>query len=217
MATVTGMTAAAIEERFDAMVVAVRVEENGQLIYTTRGGEEINAGNLVESDSAVNQAYPINSLFFATVPTNPATLLGVGTWVRFAKGRTLVSLDEADTDFDAAEETGGAKTVTLTSAQIPSHQHNIPQHQHSIPSHTHPLSASYSVQHDNVDENGTDGRMSSWTFANTGDTPKTGNTGAGGAGSTDLGGAGITDASGGGQSHPNLPPYVVVYIWKRTA
>jgi microcystin-dependent protein len=39
------------------------------------------------------------------------------------KGRVVVGLDGAQTEFDALGETGGAKTHTLTLAQIPSHNH----------------------------------------------------------------------------------------------
>lgn len=73
------------------------------------------------------QAFPVGSVFIAVVSTNPATLLGYGTWSAFGAGRMLVGLDSADADFDTAEETGGAKTVTLTAAQsgLPAHQHQI--------------------------------------------------------------------------------------------
>ena len=50
------------------------------------------------------------------------TALG-GTWVAWGAGRVPVGVDTSDTDFDAAEETGGEKTVTLTVDQIPSHDH----------------------------------------------------------------------------------------------
>lgn len=40
------------------------------------------------------------------------------------KGRTVVGVDAAQTEFDALGETGGAKTHTLTVDQMPSHQHN---------------------------------------------------------------------------------------------
>ena len=68
--------------------------------------------------------YPVGSVYInATVATNPATLLGFGTWVAFGAGRVMVGIDSTDTDFDAAEETGGAKTHTLSVSEIPSHTH----------------------------------------------------------------------------------------------
>jgi hypothetical protein len=59
-----------------------------------------------------NQMYPVGSLYFSTNSTSPATIYG-GTWERYGKGRTLVSVDESDTDFTAGK-TGGEKT----------HEHN---------------------------------------------------------------------------------------------
>ena len=41
------------------------------------------------------------------------------------KGRVPVGLDSTQTEFDALAETGGAKTHTLTTNQIPSHSHNV--------------------------------------------------------------------------------------------
>lgn len=57
------------------------------------------------------EAFPVGSVFIGVVSTNPATLLGYGTWAAFGAGRVLVGLDSGDTDFDTVEETGGAKTV----------------------------------------------------------------------------------------------------------
>jgi microcystin-dependent protein len=62
-------------------------------------------------------------VFISVVATNPATLLGLGTWVAFGAGRVLVGIDAGQTEFDTAEETGGAKTHTLQEAEIPSHVH----------------------------------------------------------------------------------------------
>lgn len=62
-----------------------------------------------------NQMYPVGSLYFSTDSTSPATIYG-GSWERYGKGRTLVSVDESDTDFTAGK-TGGAKT----------HGHKLPK------------------------------------------------------------------------------------------
>ena len=46
-----------------------------------------------------------------------------GTWEAWGKGRVPVGVDPNDTDFNAPNKSGGAKTVTLTVEQIPAHQH----------------------------------------------------------------------------------------------
>lgn len=76
---------------------------------------------------AVNLAalYPIGIIYTSTVSTNPGTLFGFGTWTAFGAGRVLVGLNSGDTDFDTVEETGGAKTHTLTTSEIPSHAHSV--------------------------------------------------------------------------------------------
>ena len=68
-------------------------------------------------------AYPVGSIYTAVVSTNPATLLGVGTWSAFGSGRVLVGVNTGDSDFDTVEETGGSKTHTLETSEIPSHEH----------------------------------------------------------------------------------------------
>lgn len=56
-------------------------------------------------------AWPVGSVYIAVDSTSPATRFGGGTWAAFGAGRVLVGLDSGDTDFDTAEESGGAKTV----------------------------------------------------------------------------------------------------------
>ena len=70
-----------------------------------------------------SEAFPVGAVFIAIVSTNPATLLGYGTWSAIAAGRMLIGLDAGDADFDTDEETGGAKTITLSSAEMPAHTH----------------------------------------------------------------------------------------------
>ena len=68
-----------------------------------------------------NLVYPVGAIFTSVSPTNPATSLGVGTWEAFGAGRALVGVDTTQTEFDTVEETGGAKTHTLTESEMPAH------------------------------------------------------------------------------------------------
>tara|TARA_R110000803_G_scaffold165212_1_gene228782 strand:- start:674 stop:1333 length:660 start_codon:yes stop_codon:yes gene_type:complete len=82
--------------------------------------------NATTTQASVNGfAYPVGSVYTSIVATNPATLLGVGTWSAFGAGRVLVGLDASDTSFDVVEETGGAKTHShpLSRDEMPPHNH----------------------------------------------------------------------------------------------
>ena len=67
--------------------------------------------------------YPVGSIYFnAAVATNPATLLGFGTWEAYAAGRVMVGKAASGT-FDTLSETMGAETHTLSTSEIPAHTH----------------------------------------------------------------------------------------------
>jgi hypothetical protein len=79
-------------------------------------------------------AYPVGSVWIGVVGTNPATLLGYGTWSAIGAGRVLVGQDTGDVDFDTLEETGGAKTVAsvgtvaapvFSGAALGTHSHGV--------------------------------------------------------------------------------------------
>jgi hypothetical protein len=128
----------------------------------------------------MSDIYPVGSIYInAAVTTNPATLLGFGTWAAFGSGRMMVGYDASDSDFDALQETGGAKTHTLTIDEIPSHNHNRPLGWKPAPNST------------DVDITGGNGVN-----------PQTNM---------------VTDNTGGGQAHSILNPYIVAYMWRRTA
>jgi len=48
------------------------------------------------------------------------------------RGRVAVGRNPSDTDFDNVGDLGGAKTVTLSTAEIPSHNHTQNAHGHSL-------------------------------------------------------------------------------------
>lgn len=57
------------------------------------------------------------------------------------KGRQVTGVDASQSEFDAVGKTGGAKTVTLTVAQMPSHTHVQDAHTHTQNAHTHTQNA----------------------------------------------------------------------------
>lgn len=60
----------------------------------------------------------IGDVHISISPTNPAERFG-GTWERFAKGRTLVGVNEDDVDFETVQKTGGSKTVSVGERNLP--------------------------------------------------------------------------------------------------
>jgi hypothetical protein len=77
----------------------------------------------------LSAVYPVGAIFTTVNPyaNSAAVVAAIGgtTWVVFAAGKMLIGLDSGDTDFDTVEETGGAKTHTLTTDEIPSHDHDL--------------------------------------------------------------------------------------------
>ena len=118
-----------------AILGSQTIATRGELVYTneddadiqiTKGAFTYPSQSTVLADWAVimNMIYPVGSVVTLGVSTNPATLYGVGTWTAIA-GKVIVGIDGTQTEFDTLNETGGAKTVTLDTTMIPSHNHNI--------------------------------------------------------------------------------------------
>lgn len=162
---------------------------------------------------SIADAWPIGSIFIAVVSTNPSTLLGVGTWTAFGAGRVLVGLNASDTDFDTAEETGGAKTVAAagSNATASDHTHSVTSNvtvgNHDLPQTAYITTSGVKIgtgtataaaqDHDHVMQ-----PLSDHAVTNNAVT-----SGAGGShGHTFTGSATSV-----------VQPYIVVYMWKRTA
>jgi hypothetical protein len=153
-------------------------------------------------DAIKSSLYPVGSIYTnATSSTNPGTLLGFGTWTAFGAGRFMVGLNAGDTSFDTAEETGGSKNAIVVS-----HTHTATV---TDPGHSHTFNAQDRVG------GGGGGYSLARTNANEG-TNLTGlGSGAINANATGISVGNSTEGSSG--TNANLPPYIVVYMWKRTA
>lgn len=78
---------------------------------------------VIQLNEDLNSAlYPVGIVVAFVNGFNPNESLQ-GEWERIAKGRTLVGVNEADPDFNTAEQSGGLKDVTLSINQIPAHSH----------------------------------------------------------------------------------------------
>lgn len=77
--------------------------------------------------SFFNLIYPVGSIYMSVNPTNPSELFPLTAWAEWGKGRVPVGVDTSQTEFNKAEKTGGSKSVTLTTDQIPSHTHKVPK------------------------------------------------------------------------------------------
>jgi hypothetical protein len=112
----------------DGRVGIGKIAENGPAgsldaagdIYA--GGKVVSGGLEITKTVLLNLFYPVGAIYQSTNNTNPSTLMG-GTWERFGNGRVLVGVDEADSDFNTSNKTGGEKKHTLTIAEMPSHSH----------------------------------------------------------------------------------------------
>ena len=143
--------------------------------------------------AALAAMYPVGSIYTnASVSTNPATLLGFGTWTAFAAGRVMVGFNASNALFDTAEETGGsADAVTV------SHTHTAtvtdPGHLHTQTEYNQP----------GIGNAGGGGARVNAQTANTG------------SATTGISVAVSTTGSSG--TNANYQPYITVYMWKRTA
>ena len=150
--------------------------------------------------AALQAVYPVGSVYInASSTTNPATLLGFGTWVEFGAGRVLVGQNASDALFDTLEETGGSKDAIAVS-----HTHTI-----SDPGHTHTPTAnasyvtSYTLGGDGpIDESRVAGTFDRGLLDPTISTSTTGIT---------------VNSAGSSGTNANVQPYIVVKMWKRTA
>jgi hypothetical protein len=149
--------------------------------------------------AALAAAYPVGSIYMAAVNTSPATLLGFGTWVRYGQGRMPISADDSTYTLGA---TGGAATTTLSTANLPSHNHSATSTV-TDPGHVHSYNYG-STNASNVSLNDIPfwyGR--SVTQVNSAVTGITVGTTIGSTGS--------------GTAATTISPYIVVYMWNRTA
>ena len=148
---------------------------------------------LLQANINFNLIYPVGSIYMSTVNVNPATLFG-GTWEQL-EDRFLLG---AGTNYTAGD-TGGEAAHTLTDGELPK------------------TSGEWWMRRMSW---GTGSTQSSALFGGTSGIASS-DTGSGGVDSVAYY-SGVTRvpdkiklAFGNDEAHNNMPPYIVVYMWKR--
>ena len=147
--------------------------------------------------AVVQLLHPVGSIYTAIVATNPNTLFGFGTWTAFGAGKMLISLDSTNALFNTAEEIGGFADSTL-----PTHTHT------GTTDGTSPEAAGR-----------LDGVVLGAGNPSTYPIPTSTTTGSPvpwqplGSHTHTF----TTGSAGSSGTNTNYPPFIAVYMWKRTA
>ena len=208
-----------ITDAFTTVTIIDMVTTASVLMDFKAGGKGIAIGKVSEKDKTLEIAdswelevhgkklidyiYPIGSIYLSVNSTSPATLFG-GSWTQL-KDRFLLG---AGSTYSSGA-TGGAATHKLSVAEMPSHAHDTPFFNNMtnngemksdfIGVFGKGVTASQALK-----DTGQTSTMEMWWINQT-------NTAEGNEG------AYLTSAKGSGSAHNNMPPYLVVYMWKRTA
>jgi microcystin-dependent protein len=223
-------------EKVTTETVATETVEN--MTATTANIENLEVTSMTLRNVA-NVLYPVGSYYWSTDYTEPSKLFG-GTWVQITNTFLFAS---TSADASAKTATAGETHHTLTSSEVPTHNHGItdyghthsiydPGHSHSVrdPGHMHSLRTigdDYNgsgrcgcqggtgnlVQDGWSDMSGENWRRGIWANGNT-----TGISIHGSYSNISINGnkSGLSiNYSGGGQPHNNMPPYIRAYCWHR--
>lgn len=165
-----------------------------QTVYTASKVDALLSTKATIAD-IVNYLYPVGAIYISTVSTSPATLFG-GTWTQI-KGRFLFATGYNTANTTTAYGSMSANAINRTAGEQGgevSHKLSVSE----MPAHAHPI------------------RYGSWGSSGS-DTYRTvrlpynqsqARVGEDSQGMEEVGGDGY---------HNNMPPYLAVYMWKRTA
>jgi len=95
-------------------------------VITQYGAASAPTGWVLCQGQALSRTNPLYSRLFTAISTTYGAGDGTTTYnVPNLQGRIPVGRDSTQTEFDALAETGGSKTSTLSTANLPSHQHGV--------------------------------------------------------------------------------------------
>ena len=202
-----------------ASVCNLRKPKNTSHLDITWAGEhvaDLPSGYSTATTFALEDTYPVGAIYISTVKTSPASLFG-GEWTRITDKFLLGATDSNAGTSTTAQSTGASSKSstdphTLTAAQsgIQNHAHNYTQRAAAIYTTNYVSTANklvirgsngYSIDHGNESLKGNYQYGASNTIATTSKS------------------ANATEGHSHGMTHTHtqtLPPYLAVYMWKRT-
>lgn len=183
------------------------MDSQGNLICNSITANSVgsSSGGLTPSD-VCDLIYPVGSIYMSVNSVNPSTIFG-GTWEQI-KDKFLLAAGDTYTNGSS----GGEAAHTLSESELPSHTHTIPSlsgttggagaHDHAVIGTSAYWGGSgvfCETWGDKAnDRNGYTSAVGDHTHSVTTNASNTGSVGSGSA-------------------HNNMPPYLTVNIWKRTA
>lgn len=173
--------------------------------FTVRNGEKGDTGSI---ENLLNKTYPVGSIYMSVNSTDPSTLFG-GTWERL-KGRFLIGAGAvADTNSNTRFGSLGAEKPDIASGETGGeyyHQLNATE----MPEHNHDTNDWTIVANKNAVRISTNfGAKCLSTTESTNMVPN--------IKATKNEDGNRTGLAGGDGKHNNMPPYLAVFMWKRTA
>ena len=215
-----------IDDEFDAIQVAVNSKANlnspaltGTPTAPTAsfGTDSTQLSTTAFVQAAMAAVYPVGSIYSnAAVATNPATLLGFGTWAAYGAGQVMVGLDSGNALFNTLNGTGGSADQANVA-----HTHTVSGDTGAGGAHTHfthNLDASSSTMTDsNYPARSYDpGSRSATVNTATSTVATVGLTSEAPTHTHTVSGTTSSQGTGDG-TNANIQPYITVYMWKRTA
>ena len=232
-----GRADAAVASATSASTSATNASNSASAAATSASNAATSATNASNSASsaaaavaaAIAAAFPVGAVYITAGNTNPGTFLG-GTWAQIAQGRTLIGVGTLGTDTYAAGATGGAARVTLTTTEMPSHDHGGATGLQSA-DHAHYFGANTSSEGSHTHRllnMGFDGTTGSYIDSAASAGVASGYDSVEAAGAHTHSVSGLTSGStashahsisaqGSAGAHENRMPYLAVYFWQRTA